>query len=357
MAKQDEEITLLTMAGRITDTMRSMQADSLVEYTKGTRVEPITLLDSSLREQPYITDILQSIVNMVSGYYLQAVAISSNVGQINVVKLLDKLSPNRSPAEAAAGSAEYWFGRENYQYGLPGYGIERRDEIPRSKRTISDKQFEKISDSVDLSVGKMLSVEIEESGHTATIPVMVRLLVKSSLPEDIVQIVSYGSKDTSAKERYHQWRAGEIEFIKDIIMCNDLIDSHKKALMRDKDGFYNSMLNRRSKNRLATLFSGQPSVNTASAVIIISKDSLKRVERNINGQFKNPTVRNRIFKNTATMLFVVVDTQWEQATIYHRGIDMPTRMTVKEFKRASKGGDVDVMEVLKAYQLGQAPQF
>lgn len=43
-----------------------------------------------------LPDVLQSLQSIFSGYYLQALAISTNIGKINVVKHLDKLNPNRN---------------------------------------------------------------------------------------------------------------------------------------------------------------------------------------------------------------------------------------------------------------------
>ena len=55
------------------------------------------------------------------------------------------------------------------------------------------------------------------------------------------------------------------------------------------------------------------------------------------------------------MLLFVVDTEWEMVKIYHRGIEHPTRLTIKELKSAGKGNGPDIAEILKAYQLGRAP--
>ena len=41
--------------------------------------------------------------------------------------------------------------------------------------------------------------------------------------------------------------------------------------------------------------------------------------------------------------------------IYHRGIEHPTRLTIKELKSSGKGNGPDIAEILKAYQLGRAP--
>ena len=64
-----------------------------------------------------------------------------------------------------------------------------------------------------------------------------------------------------------------------------------------------------------------------------------------------------MFENTLTMIVMVIDTEWEQLTIYHRGIEEPTELAVKELKSLNRGTGPDVGEILKAYQLGNSPQF
>ena len=115
--------TTLSVVGRVSDLMRSATSESLIEYTKDTRVEPVVILDQTLRQQPYITDALHSLVSIFSGYYLQAVSISTNVGSIDVTKLLDKLSTERSPVKSALGN---FLSMESYDVGLPTISMEAR---------------------------------------------------------------------------------------------------------------------------------------------------------------------------------------------------------------------------------------
>ena len=86
---------LVTNLPKVLNNVRELRTDSLVEHTKMTRVEPIVLFDETIRLQPYVPDIMEALVNIFSGYYLQAIAVSVNVGNVEVRKLLSKLDPNR----------------------------------------------------------------------------------------------------------------------------------------------------------------------------------------------------------------------------------------------------------------------
>jgi hypothetical protein len=64
-----------------------------------------------------------------------------------------------------------------------------------------------------------------------------------------------------------------------------------------------------------------------------------------------------VFDATYVMLMVVVDTDYEQVTIYTRGLAGSTTVSVKAMKNAAKGSGPDVGEILRAYQLGQSPRL
>lgn len=364
-------VTALDLAARLPELLRASKSDSLVEYSKTTRVEPIVLMDQRAVFLPYTPDLMQSLSSIFSGYYLQAVALSVNVGKIDVVKLLDKLNPNRSPSENVGSAMGTLLSQESYAYGLPfpgqSVGLEAffkptdpdasiRDRSPTGAEFGRDT-VKNLQDVSNLSVGKMLDVHVECEGHRAVFPVSVRLIVSAIESAGLVHTLAVGSKDNSVKERYHSWRAGQLEFIRDLVLCQDLIDEHRSVLMKDKSGTYAATLQRRNKNRLSTIISGNPSVATASNIVVLTSQTAKDLEREIGGRLKDFRVRERVFKNTYCMLMVVIDTEWEQVTIYHRSIDTPTTLPVTALKATNRSGGPDVAEILKAYQLGQTPSL
>jgi hypothetical protein len=369
-----ELTTGIDMAGKMADTLRSAKSDSLIEYTKPARVEPIVLMDQKVVGLPYTSDIMHSLTSLFSGYYLQAVALSVNVGRVDVIKLLDKLNPKRSPLDSAlsntnniskiVGSLE---SAQNYDFKLPipgqsfsleSFGFEAKGsgDAPGLAKD-ADKTDKLLSEMTNLSVGKMLEVEVESDGSRAVFPISVRLIVTGIGPKELVHTLGQGSKNTSVKERYHLWRSGQLEFMRDLVMCQDLIDSHKKTLLTDSSGIYEEIRKRRRGNKLSAIFSGEPSVATASNIVVMSQNTAKELEREVGGRLKDFRTRDKIFKETYTMILVVVDPDWEHVTFYHRSIDLPTELSVKELKASNKNNGPDVAEILKAYQVGSSPSF
>lgn len=374
-------VTGLGMAGKLPDMIRSAKSDSLIEYTQATRVEPIVLIDERVAAVEYMSDIMQSLTSLFSGYYLQAVALTVNVGRVDVIKLLDKLNPKRSVSDNVAGGVSNGVAMvmslESYAYALPvpgrkvgleafgsGVALEAKDDDQRpatadegSNVNFGKDQIKLLGEVTNLSVGKMLEVHVESEGQKAVFPISVRMICNGVAAKDLVHILSVGSNATTVKERWHAWRAGQLEFVRDLVLCQDLIDAHKSALLKDSSGIYSEILSRRKGNKVSAIFSGTPSVATASNLIVISSTTAKELERSIGGRLKDPRTRDKLFKNTYCMILVVVDTQWDHVTFYHRSIDLPTEMAAKELKVSNRGKGPDVAEVLKAYKMGSSPSI
>lgn len=354
----------------------------LIKFTAPSRVEPICLIDSDVVHHEALPDVMQSLQSIFSGYYLQAMAISTTIGKIDVIKQLDRLNPNRNVAgnlqDAANASSNWVMSAESYKHGLPkpgkmrlsteAYGVNGKDDIivtlegkdkeGKSSSELADKDtLVTVKELTNLSVGKLLNVEITDGSHKATIPIAIRLMATSIPTSSVVHILSLGNKDVTAKERYHGWRSGRLEFWRDIVMCQDLIDAHKKNLLADKTGVYNEILKRRSNNNLSTLVSGNPSIATASNLLVCSKETIRTLEGEIGRELKDFKTREKIFAESYLMIIAVIDKDWDRVTFYHRGINLPTEVSLRDLRVSNKSTGPDVGEILKAYQLGSSPSL
>jgi hypothetical protein len=450
---------------KILDLWRGAKSDSLIDYTQVARVEPIVLIDTDCLYLDSLPDIQQSLLSIFAGYYLQAVAISTTVGKIEVMRHLDKLNPRRNPGDSAANTMGWLLAEESYRHCLPSYakiaalesiGLEaanavdgngdpignisaptasdwrvdearhnyekelslksdsnaetarkntldaeataraaklasdkfeqdkkeygetkalanlkydlekaglklrkqeRKDKLSASEIGFGRDTMKDLKELANLSVGKMFSVEITDGLHKASILVSIRLMASSLPSANLVHILSIGSQDNSAKERYHSWKSGRLEFVKDLILCQDLIDAHRKNLMADKDGIYTNLIKRARGNQIATVLSANPSVATSSNIIIMSANSAEKLEMNLNGKLSNHTVRDKVMKVGYIMILCVVDEQWGRITMYHRGIPHATEVSFRDIKAANSKEGISVSEVMKAYQMSSAPSL
>lgn len=349
---------------RIVDLWSSSRADSLIDYTKVARVEPFVLIDSNCLFAEMTPDVMQSLQSIFTGYYLQAVAVSANIGNVSVLRQLDKLNPNR---DALDGAASLWMlTTENYKDALPTFEGRAALEAVNPDRFMEENgpgaqpgrdSARATTELANLSVGKMVSVEISDGQHRGSIPIAIRLIASQIPSSNLAHILSQGNQDTSVSARWHGWRSGRLEFVKDLLLCNDLIEERRKNLMADKDGIYSNIIKRQRNNAMSTLVSGNPSVATASNMVVMDTTTLADLELKINGKMSDFKTRQQIFKETALMIVAVIDPSWDRVTFYHRGIPQATSLSARELKAANKGTGPDVSDILKAYQLGTAPSL
>lgn len=244
----------------------------------------------------------------------------------------------------------------------------REQELALREQQLTDAQtssqfgygketIQTIKELSNLSVGKLLSVEVTDGNHSASIPVAVRLMAASLPSSSVAHILSLGKKDTSFMARWHGWRSGRLSFWKDLVLCNDLIDEHRNALMSDKDGLFRQIVARKTKNRFAGILSGNPSVATASNMAVISKETADKIELESMGTLNNFSVRQKLFEPTSLMILVVVNKAHDIATFYYRGIAEKSELTLRDLKAANKGNGPDITDVLKAFTQGHAPSL
>ena len=474
----EEAKTLLTGVVTHLPDLWSKRGDSLIEFTRSTRNDFLTLVENDLITLDYLPDILDTAQTFVSGYYLGAVTLLVDIPEINIRRTLDQVSTRRDPVESilGSGSAAFKFvGTESFQHGLPAlehlgggsiaaecfaledadaydeaYKKERLTEIRlkldeefsdqaideraamnalrhaelqqriaatdirleqdnldrKERRELENKkasyqkekdskaqelqkegldlqrmnqllqrekfEFDKdrgtksvgfgrdalatIEELSNLSTGKTLEVNFERNGNKASVPVTIRLAVTDTDSLSMRTILSTSGIQNTFKERWRRMRNGELAMVKDLLFCHDLVAESRRVRIRDKSGFYEHMMRNQSKYFLSGLFSMNPSINNASAVLMVTEETAKAASIELGGSLDKFSIREKIFKSTAAMLLYVVDTKWDTVTIYHRGIDSYTTVTKRDIQRKKgKGGGSQVTDIINAYQAGSAP--
>lgn len=223
--------------------------------------------------------------------------------------------------------------------------------------TVTKDLTKMVTDVTPLSVGKLYEIQFKEQGETLTAKVAIRLIARMVPSSTITHISTLNSRGkTSMVERFHGVRSGELEFINDFILCNDLIDAHRKAMITDKSGVYKEIINRRNKSLLAGLLERNPSVAVASNLAIIDSTTLEQIEATMGGSFKNSKIRDTVFETTSLMILAVVDRGYDRVRFYHRGIDGFTDLSIREIKTTRGDGD-QVSDIMKSFLKGSAPQI
>ena len=367
-----------TVVSKMAGLWRQTNSESIIDVSRNTRNEFLTLVDSEVAHLPYANDIMQSALTLVSSYMLSAISSLIEVDGISDQQILDQVNTRRDPIEAllGTGAAAYKFvGTEAWGIGLPNPAesgamllAQGHKKIGREARSEDDQRdtagfgFGRTTQAdlhelANLSVGKSFTVTFEANGNRKEVNMSVRLMVSDVDYETMHGILRSGSPHNSMKERFIRVKAGSLHWFYDLILLNDLADEARRTRIKDRSKFYQHILRKRSGNFLAGLFSLKPSVNNASAVLGITSKHAEELTLELGGSLDDFAIRQRLFENTYSMILFVVDPKWEMVTFYHRGIDQVTRVSVDTLKRANKRGGTEVEDVLRAYTAGAAPGF
>ena len=364
--------TPLEIAQQVSSTISSLKNKSLGEYTASSRLTPMVLIDKRLLtlDHKQLNGLMQTMLSVYSAYYLQAVNMAMRIGDVSVMRILDQFSTDRSLINAAGASA--WLSNESIddtKYLLPllsNIGLEGSfgdngwgsfdDGLNKNDSKIdNDKAIHNITDESNLVVGKIIDVKLVSGEHHTTIPVTVTLSPKGIEPEDFLNISRANGSDTSWTARWHMWRSGEIKFVKDFLLVQDIIEADKKALLADKTHTLLTTRSRRTKGVLAAIISGHASPNAVSTMILISKQTAHDLELILKGSLKSPHVRSVYFESTSAMMLVVVDPKMERFIMYQRGIADYKEYTLDDVKGNAKSTNgLNVTDIMQAYKVGSA---
>lgn len=403
------------------NTVQSARHGSLVEATQTMRVQPLCVIDHTLSTSPILEPLNQNLLNLFSAYYLQAVARDNVIGKVSVFRRLDKLNPNRSKAESVLNNAAIILnGMEGYYDtslpclpklinthvereaiksateslvysmeavlvdGQPIQSTNSEEVTPRTGPKPWQRIGQAIADDINgvnkdgkptnekasalssgdtkelthLAVGKILNVTFNEGNNSLTVPVAVRLMTSLMLPNALVRLLNFGSRerDLTLKERWHAYKSGKIEFWRDFILAKDLKKQRVNDIVADKDRIYQKIQARLLDNAAAGAMSANPSLANMSNIIVINKPTLQELESVLGGKFSNFNLRERVFNNTGIMLFAVVDNDSQRVKIYHQSIEECTDVSFNEINRGSKK-DSDITDLLNVFLQGGAPRL
>lgn len=213
-----------------------------------------------------------------------------------------------------------------------------------------------LNEANNLAIGRWIEVTMSLQGRQVTVPVAVRMRPMFAATIIMRELVAYGDIKESWNERWARFKSGELSF-KDWLLQSDRIRHQKKLVALDKNGVLMDMIKRRSQNFKAALASGQPSLGGASAMFIVSKETMDYVQALTGHNFDNAEIRELFFAANSAMVVVVIDDRWDRVTIYTRGVSVGSDYSTKDFAKFGKGDGPDIMEIFKAYQMGSAPRF
>lgn len=348
MAKQAVDLgadSYPTTMRRIKDAAILAGGDSYISKSQPAVVQPITLIDARCANIPFTDDVLVTSLNTIIAYYLMSVSMDDTINNISVTKRLESLNPDRSIINASRDLMSLRKVRGSLESNNKNKEkVEAPIDVDRVIREVTN-----------MGVGKIVNVKLRADELTYTVPVKFTLQpmpVPSSVLAEMIDVSSY---DGSVANRWLKVRTGEIRFVKDFIFAADRMDAYFKTAIKDSSGFFEETQKRAAKGFAAAALSGTHSTGVNSNILLISTATIKDFERNTLRSFDDVRVRNEFFANTNAILVMVLDPEWDQVTVFTRGITKGATYSAKSLAGAKKGNGDDIMSILKAYEAGKAP--
>lgn len=346
------------------------------------RVQPVTIVEESIAKLPYLSDVLQTITNMCSAYYLQAFAYrtAGSITGVNVLQTLKSLNPAHlnkaeildSTFTAAKNAGGQIFGgitqnlgNESFDYPVNGFQYKgdlalesNNPDQPKSETSASIKENRALHDAPNLAVGKILEVKVSKDGNTVELPVQIILNPYISSTSFITDWVGLAKYDESLYMRFIRMKTGELSFWKDLVFMQDIIDKRNRVMLKDKSGVVAETLKRRSYGLLGRMFAKKHvSAVPASNIMVVSHATVKELERTLGGELTNLQVINRIFNETALMMIIDIDDMYGTIRIFQRGEDRPIELTDRDMKSMSKSNNSEINTILTSLMAGKGLPF
>ena len=385
MATSSGEPSVLETIRNVIVTYRSTVGDpvSLADISKIARIEPITLISSNLTGTKELYTILHGLLNLYAAYYLQAVHIlSAQLADVRILKILDKTNPDRDlKTLLTSGYTAYESYNGEYYKNVKTLSLEgckfkfpmlQKESAIATESIFDEDEGATLTSSINkldtfeklgAAVGKVIEVKFnvkkegENRADEVAIPVVVKL-DNMIIPSEVIdRIITSNTDEITLGSRFKDAISGRISFIKDFLLCSDLIKTQKKTMIKDPTGYYAQMLKRVNNSRLYSALSGNISLAGISSIVVLSEEDEQEGQKLIGGKLTNQKTREIVFNNTSAMMIVVVNKSWERCDIYVRDVDGFSQNSFDDFKHMADKGTNNIGDLLKSFSLNSAPSF
>jgi len=364
-------------------------------------VEPIAIVDSSLRTEEHIDKILELNADIFSGYFAQAFDVLVKVYGVDHRTVLDLLSTNKSALSGALSSEskiasidellddntdilsietktlndieeeeeikakvrdKYNEAADNRRKKAKEEEDDRRNKakIDEEKRKTTQnikesnlktqmdyltKPTELIDDkNISSIVQKKINIEIllTRSGiaHTIVIPMLIKLDVRFVSPKHILDVVDSKGNDKKFSYRLDEYRAGAIS-LSDLVFGNDLIRKYKSNQLQDHNELLD-IINAKVANANAKLVTRMGvGYEKYFNLLIVSTATKASMERAVKGKLIKTKYKEKVLEQTNALMLTVVDEDYERVIIYTKDIDGVSDITFKSLAKGSKDGGMN----------------
>lgn len=293
----------------------------------------------------------------------RSMGIESFVDNLKSTAALEALGPNRfRPGQALPSQSK----TAPEKSPLSKMEQENKDiKIEREntglKHPNSSMQLRSISASENRigPMGELFEVTItnpKTGQDSQKVPVFIQMQ-PSVMPAHIAPRFIDMNVAPSTWQRWTQWRTGEITFWRDFIAARDLIH-RQRSLIKDPEvaaafSEFLKSIHKKDSYALADVTDrtcATHSQNLANSVVVFSEETVAQAKADSAIDLHNAKERERYFRDTYTMMIVVIDAIHQRVTIYFNGIDGELDCGYSDFRpKDSKFDPKDFMNAMTAF--------
>ena len=365
-----------------------------------------------------LTYLMQAGLANYAGFYIVALSIDNTINGVRVGKMVGKYSPNRDAVGSALdllGENIASVSREDFKVDIPEYDrptlstlgfksglrsipslpdaylkqLELRTEAVYATREEAQAEADKINatnakekveqpeakaapvypstkvaeqamrDEINklqsLAIGRILTVTVSRDKQSADINMVLKPELKSLRSNLLIDVANLSNKPTSMRDRFIAYfKRGTIASMLDYLVCLDLIQAHRRALVQDTAGYYEKVHDRIVNNKVAALLTGEFSVGTVAILGLFPIRLALRLQASIGGKLDNYTIRNKFMEKSGVMTLIVYNPDHQRVYIYNHGIEDVTDIGINYLIKKSESKSFD-MDIFKMLSQGSAP--
>lgn len=334
--------------------------NSLTEFTKKTNIMSRVYIEDTLAQEDVIHPLMKMLNQIYCGYVFNAIGMNGLVESGKTVRdLMNVVSTEEF--HTFVDLAKEQFG--DAEVSVKDVSMEAKDDKDGQKADWKDLE----AASASLYSGRILEVTIpgaksnDEKVHLYFYVQLLPYLTPGNVLEGFINL----NFTPPLNRRWWAYKAGEISFWKDFIFECDRVAKRKKALQADKTGVLREMELRKVQNTTKAAANYNPGAttsslkrNAANSLIVISKQTLDRVSKDVGFDIKRYDQRQRLFNDTMSMIICVCDNMYNTVDMYFNGIESRGEYTVDMIEKAGKKSDgIDMKTLLQLLNNGNAPRF
>lgn len=323
--------------------IKATRSSSLSEYLGSTSVEPTCLVEGSLQHTEIMESLAMNLLETYSCMYIQ-VATRLNLTEIDAVRVtrtLEKLATDRDVLDAVVATESE--GKDFISLGLEN---DTKDRFGKGALRTDSKQYAVITENNNLSVGKLIKLEVSKGNERIDIPVAIRFRTRVCDSKLIMDIFEANYADLNLINRIKLYQREEIT-LGEALSGSDIIARQERVRAADKDHLVRSHFTNALKDAGYTALTGEIPLNRASGVTVITSATEALINRKIGGKIEKFKDRERFFAGTATMILAVVNQEDEVVDIYYRGFKDGSTETFRSIARSSGKSNNDLTPLVK----------